>query len=1214
MHRFRKRSRLSAIWWRSGQTSTVLTRALARVLPVALIAGVAGVPAGAAQAVEARPTKQDCPAQLPDENAALTTARLCGGPVAITGLTTETDQAVATAKGTIEWKHHFRPVRVKQAAGWVPVDTDLAYYADGTVGPKAAAVDLSFSGGGKTSMVTVGTGDAEFRLAAPFGSLPKPVLDGNVATYPEVLPGVDLQLQADVDGYSQVLVVKNRAAAQNPKLAKLAFGVSGKGVKTRADKAGNLRVEDRKGNLVLAGNTPLAWDATPSARSRTMPVTVAGGVLTVTPDQKLLAGDTTVYPVSIDPGVTLARASWAYVDSATPTTAYWNSGIAAQVGTSNSGTSVKRAFFNVDLASTAVAGKHVTAASLDLNLTGSGSCTARQMDLYSTTAASSTTTWNAQPTWSSLIGSVVAAKGYSSSCPAGAVSIDATSGARTAVNAGSATLTLGLRSPNETDNTYFKQFDNNPALTVTYTDYATVTELSTSPSTACATGTGRPYINTATPQLKARVTDPEGALVRPEFAWFDSSGTAIGGAQPTPAQASGQLFSTTVPSGAFTNGGTYSWKVRGYDGTAWGSWSTSCEFTVDTTAPSAAPTVTSTTYPSGAWSGAAGTAGTFTLAAGGVTDVATYLYGLDADPTTELTASSLGASASLSLTPAEDGPHTLKVQTRDRAGNLSAVTSYSFAVGTGAVTAPAAGTQTAGKVTLSGLSKSTSTGITYQWRRADTDSWVSVPVGDVTTAAGAAISAWPVATSGSGAYPNLVWNVAQTVNNAEAGTDALNGPVQVRASLSGTSTGTSTAVSFTLDRNKAQAATAEIGPGSVNLLTGNYSLSASDASTIGGLGVSREFNSRLTGDVDPLFGPGWTSGIEVAETGTYTELTVTGSLVQIGLASGTTVGFTKKATTGTGATFTPEVGAEGYTLTYTTTGDTYLLTDPRGNEVTFSNQATGVYAPTALKSAGVSGGSKISWESVTVGGATVIRPTGVVATVPDGISSCATLVRGCRALTFIYATATTASSTSPGDYLGRIKQVSLTAWDPDRSTPALRTVVLAQYSYHSTGRLAAAWDPRLDYTSGGSTLHVATAYTYNTDGTIATLTPPGEQAWQFTYTTVPTDSGAGRLYKVTRSALSAGTAVETVVYNTLISGSGAPVDMAPNVNRWGQTAVPVDATAVYPADIVPDGNPATATLPTYSDDDRVTVTYMDTNGRAVNTMQSTPPGTTNTAT
>jgi hypothetical protein len=81
--------------------------------------------------------------------------------------------------------------------------------------------------------------------------------------------------------------------------------------------------------------------------------------------------------------------------------------------------------------------------------------------------------------------------------------------------------------------------------------------------------------------------------------------------------------------GHFSNGGTYSWRVQGLDGLGAGLWSSWCEFTVDTTAPSAAPTVSSSNYGEGQWGGRAGTAGAFTFGASGVSDVASYDYDLD---------------------------------------------------------------------------------------------------------------------------------------------------------------------------------------------------------------------------------------------------------------------------------------------------------------------------------------------------------------------------------------------------------------------------------------------------------------------------------------------------------------------------------------------------------------------------------------------------------
>ena len=228
------------------------------------------------------------------------------------------------------------------------------------------------------------------------------------------------------------------------------------------------------------------------------------------------------------------------------------------------------------------------------------------------------------------------------------------------------------------------------------------------------------------------------------------------------------------------------------------------------------------------------------------------------------------------------------------------------------------------------------------------------------------------------------------------------------------------------------------------------------------------------------------------------------------------------------------------------------------------------------------------------------RPTRILAPVPSGVS-CTTLQAGCRAVDFTYATSTTATGTTAatwGDYLGRLKEITFTAWDPDLSTPAMRTVAVADYTYDNTGKLRSTWDPRLDYTDAGGSHHVADTYDYNSDGILATITPAGQQPWQLTYTTIPGDSGKGRLASVSRSALGAGTATTTVVYKVPTDNTG-PDDLSTGQTaRWGQTEPPVDATAIYPATQVPDGNQATGVLP--SSAERATIYYLNADGRETN--------------
>ncbi len=128
----------------------------------------------------------------------------------------------------------------------------------------------------------------------------------------------------------------------------------------------------------------------------------------------------------------------------------------------------------------------------------------------------------------------------------------------------------------------------------------------------------------------------------------------------------------------------------GYDGQDWnGTWSAWQTFTVDTTRPGA-PYVSSTDYPQdGAWHGSGGKAGKFTFTpASGTNGLAGYVYSLDG--AAAATVAATGAST-VSLTPAADGHRTLRVQTKDKAGNVSTPVAYDFLVGQGAMVRPAEG-------------------------------------------------------------------------------------------------------------------------------------------------------------------------------------------------------------------------------------------------------------------------------------------------------------------------------------------------------------------------------------------------------------------------------------------------------------------------------------------------------------------------------------------
>ncbi|GAA2860737.1 hypothetical protein GCM10010443_23790 [Actinoplanes cyaneus] len=1440
-HHWRHRS----VHRRTGHLFPATGRALAAALAVALAVVMSDnvLPPAARADSAAAPPAAGAKLERPDELSALATARTTGKPVTITGKTTATSEFVALPSGSIELTTYTAPVRVRRGDDWVPVDLTLHRATDGSISPAAHPEGLRITGRRSATsgaLATLGAGDRQVAMGWA-GALPEPELSGNTATYAEVLPQVDLVVEATRTGFEQFVVVKSRAAAR--RVASLSLPITGPSVASqKRDATGALVLADAKGRTIVTAPTPLMWDATTSAdgetpqrravvrsSARKRPAAAgrhAGVDLTLTPDLAWIDDPATTFPVTIDPALAVATTFDTYVKD----------GDSADHGGANdlqlgllSGTGGKRTRSFVTWDTTALRGKQITSATAQFYNWYSTTCTATSWEIWSTGATTSDTRWANQPAWSAREATSTQTKGFSSSCSDGWVSITATSFFQRAATANATRGYMGIRATDETSTSAFKQFrsrnaaDNAqvPKATVTYNSIPVVGTRSTTPATSCATGTSRPYLASRTPALKAAASDSDGTAQKVTFEWWPAGGTAkIGSA--TVSVASGATASTTVPAGAFAENGTYSWRVNTSDGTTTSAWSPFCEFTVDTTAPGTAPAVSSTSYPAGTWSGAPGTAGTFTLSAVGVADVKSYVYGLDTNPpATTKAAAALGAAVDVPVTPATAGPHTLYVQSVDRAGNKSPLTSYAFSVGAAAVLSPSEGATSAGLTRLQGSAPPSVTGATFQWRRADTDAWVNVPAGDVRSAAGGTAVNWPVAMSG-GTSAALNWNVRQTLANAnspasltgrwwlnetsgstaadssgkahdattsggvtwsgdhggsavlngadgyirtnapvidttgsftvsawvnltdtsdhrvllsQSGTrqasfaiqyekDAkrwelirwgqdvddpaqaytvdslaeprlnswthlaavfdkttssmqlyvdgvlqggatfatpiagngplligsaiwnaapaafwkggiadvqaytaalsgaqvatiaqggqavntsapLTGPLQVRAVYTGSTSSNSAPTHFVFDPAQADAEAGKVGPGDVNLLTGNLEVTEADAaidSYAAQLSVSRTFNSRSARDFDNthMFGPGWTSSAVVDTTGLlYGGLTVSGSLVQVTRTEDGILGFTQAATAGGVTSFTPQVGEEDLSLTYTAATNTYVLSTRGGVKVTFTAAGVaGRYAPTRVDQPGVAQSTTMSWEAATVDGVGVVRPTKVLAPLPGGVT-CTTPAAGCRLLTFTYATATTATATARGDYAGRLSKVSFTAFDP--ATSAMRTVDLSAYQYDAGGRLAAQWDPRLD----NGTTHLQTVYTYHADGTLASAGPDATRAWTFAYTTVPGDLGAGRLASASRTALTAGTATTTVVYRLPLSGTGAPYQLSTaQTLRWGQTEAPVYATAIFDPGQIPAGNQAGGVLPTSWT--RATVTYLDANGRVVDTV--TPGG------
>jgi hypothetical protein len=633
-----------------------------------------------------------------DESHARAAAVASGRRSEVTAMTTETRQVFANPDGTFTMTVSVMPVRVKQANRWVPVDTTLRAEPDGTVMPVAASLDMAFSGGGDAPMVRLRRAGATLTLRWP-GRLPAPVLSGDMATYPEVLPGVDLVLRAGVEGLSQVLVVKSAQAAANPRLARIAFATSASGVALRKNSDGSLAAVDGSGAEVFTAPSAYMWDSSgsedaahvPGGRVRPVAVEIGRGELSLVPDARLLSASDTRFPVYIDPSWSGARLAQTQVWSNYPSTSFYNGANMSsstdkslRVGYDATDGKLTRSFFRLD--TTGVKGKHILSATLQTFENWSRSCTTRQVEVWATNTISSSTTWSNQPTWAYQMDYHSVAKGYSSSCPAGGVEFNVMTQIVNAAKNGWDSVTEGLKaSKTAEDNrdTYsWKKFNTNPSVTIVYnTAPATPANLTTEGSAICVTGSGRLVVGTTTPTLRATVSDADNAVMA-HFQWWTLDGTAPLG-EYTSASVAGKTPTTLaeqIPAGAYANGATGRWRVRAEDGTDVSAWSPWCEFAVDTTRPPI-PVASSTGFPdNGEGNAVMGVTLPVTFSANGDPDVASYEYAVNGDVSAlnrTATPSVAGGSASVSVLP-DRWVNWLHVRTVDAAGNRSEVATVVF--------------------------------------------------------------------------------------------------------------------------------------------------------------------------------------------------------------------------------------------------------------------------------------------------------------------------------------------------------------------------------------------------------------------------------------------------------------------------------------------------------------------------------------------------------
>ncbi|MDX3458585.1 DNRLRE domain-containing protein [Streptomyces sp. ME02-8801-2C] len=1166
------------------------------------------------------------PAEAQDATSALLMARLQNRRIEILSERTTDSTTYALPDGNMQTEAYVGPVRVKQDGAWHDIDTSLTDSGD-DLKPEVAAADIAVSDGGDTALASVTKSGRSFGLGWE-DKLPTPTVRDATASY-ALGDGQTLTATALAQGFSENITLDQQPAGQS---LSYRIPLNLKGLALSQADSGHLLLKDSDGKLVAEAPAPMMWDASKDPASgesahqeqvATEIETAADGAqtLVLTPDMTFLA--TATYPVTVDPTTTLAVTTDTWIQ----TPDYPDSQISSQElksGTYDGGADKARSYLKFDVSK--FVGKHITDTNFALYSYYSSTCAT---DGSGTTVRRITSTWtSAGLTWagrpdSTGTGAVnnLVPRGYSSACPAAWSNWDIDAIVQAWAD-GAPNYGVMVYGTNESDSTTWRRFRSAnytttgyaPKLTVTYNSYpATPTSAAMSPS-AVNTYNGKRYVTSYTPTLSAKVSDPDGSTVKAQFEITNDPAytgeTSYSYTATSASVSSGGTATLAVPSASQLAASHLRMRVRGYDGTDYGAWSSYLYFEPNVAKPTA-PTISCDAYPSGVWTDKSSSGATCTLDTSS-SDGQGYEWGLDnsaaPNKVSDTTDGIGGDPLTVHITPA-NGWHTFSAKTIDSGGNLStSTTSYSFGVGKAGLNSPTTGDTTDDDVTLAATQSGAFTGVTYQYEigSADPNGWQPIPLSYVTKASdGTAVSSWPLGFAASAQPVDLDWAATGQLND--------DGPVQVRALFTdGTNTYATTAATVTIDRKADNAPTADLGPGSVNLLTGDYGLDATDASAFGAA-VTRTFSSR-----DPLgasgqdgqvaiFGPNWISGITATKADWGYIKQTSPSSVAVVDSTGTSTGFT--LLNATAGTWTPQPGSESLTLTGTLSGSSFTLKDTDGTTATFTKpngNSTWQLATSYTITSDSATTTTVTSHAVAVSGGSqyLAEPQYVIA--PTSAVSAATCAgapstKGCRVLEFAYAPSTTATASTPGDYAGQVQQINLWATAPGAS--ASTATPIAAYDYTSSGQLADTWDPRLS-------TPLKTSYTYDSAGLVTTLTPPGQLPWTFAYDHVGSngDAGDGMLVSVSRPTLQAGTTATTdggtattnVVYDVPVSGSAAPYDLSSNkTGTWAQTDNPTLGTAVFPPTSVPSSHNGTALgSGAYI---KATITYMDERGLDVNT-------------
>jgi RHS repeat-associated protein len=1236
-----------------------LPRVVAAVVSFALVAAtLQASEAAAVPAADPPPAAQPQKvASRPDVVSAVVSARAQGSRVEVESLRDDRSSTWANPDGTMTTEAHAAPIRFKDTGGvWRDIDLNLQKGVDGTVAPRGHKNGLTLgkrndAPGQVFAFANSGSG-RQVEWVSPW-KLPEPTLDGPKATYADVQPGVDLVLDARRDGFENDFVVKQRPAVAP--VWRIPLRTKGLTAKQLAD--GSIEFVDAKN--VAHSRIPVGymWDSTMTGEQDKKPVKVTveqaspgKATLVIAPDAAWFMDPARVFPVTVDPTYVSGTAK-AVFDTWVRSGVTTDQSASTDLQVGYDGSFWARSFLNFTTAQ--FAGKDILSANISLWQHSSLSCTPTSMSVRSSTPATTDWRWTNQPALGAAYGSVSSAKGFSSACPGGRITVPMTDLAKAWSTASYPVGGMALTATNEQDARTYKKFYStagiaDPFITLTWNRPPAVPAIPTyvsaaayAPPNSSVSALYSPYLK---PWVSTKASDADGNTVKYLFEFHTSpeGPTSLKATCTSATYASGTTAGCQPNVNLPENTAIYV-KAKANDGrkdSAWSGWSPIRIGSLQPVGPSVS---CPSPYVINSWQDNAPTADvTCTITATGTGFNAPGYIRVTADGKPVTTNFTGGAAGQIKITPSSDpavakttvtfkketsGLHRITAQAESPAGRLSGSASYSFGWGGSGITSPTVSpritTSDNIKIEASGPPKGQSATVEakVRWRVSgyggsayDTVGWnedgTALALTDNGTGGVVVSTTWNTTNAQIDAFldsdPNLAGVQPTTLNDRVP----VLLDVQVCFKYASSTQCTWSQKPGTTVQRVPHAfgngfPTTEAGPGQVALWTGEFNTDSTDISVpgyTGDLTISRSHASYAgpANTVNGVFGPGWVGNFDGADAG----------------AAGLEV-VDSTRTDGTIAL----IDGDGSALVYES---------PAGQRRTTAGFATGTWVPadedTELDAAKltvtvVTGATTLSyieddgtittWTPATAPTATtdtLFRAAGIA---EPGVASKTTYsYDGTGRIARILApappgvTCPATGTLNPGcralrfvyttiNSQVRLSEAYLDIYNPDKTGGAgMDSIKVATYTYETGGkvRLLKVTDPRSN---------LATEYTYNVLDDLTTIKSAGQTPYQLNYVADGDDENLDTVSRARPAGDPAGgtSTLAKMIYSVPLSGTGLPDLSASAVAGWNQKVAPTRGVAVFGPD-----HELTA-APGADDWQYADLQYADASGYTVNTAK-----------